>query len=780
MKKKYRTHKKITGIILIVAIVMSLISGFTLNRKGAEAETNPLYGKKIVDMEVTDFTGALTEDGDLYLWGKYATEMRQGFEASKPNKFLSNIKDFQLGYVSALTSNFALSKDGQLYRWREAWSYYDEDSETLQYTETLEVILNDVTEMGRLGYNAYYAVDKNRSLYSFGDTIGDLTYLGRKVDEDYDGSSAVILSDVQQIFPREFPSKYCAATTSNGDLYIWGESQVTPLKIASDVKSVQIRDKIIFIKTDGSVWIGTFGNTDNVSVEFTKVESLGKIVSTYCGSSTDAYALSEDGNVYVVDMGTGQLADTSPLLTNVEMMNCADDTYMAVTSEKDMYTWGSNYKGIVGDGTKNIREVPEIVLSDVEEVNMEGERVLAKTSNGDLYQWGSGTYGGIGVTIENSYVPTKFMSNVDSIVLNEGSYCGVRTKDNNFYMWGDSYFQEIVYLDPTVAVIYYPFCITSNTEEETSTDLSISGGTEQTNPSSGNTSSSVMNDFYAYLGYTSDSWSESFFREDSPKMLITGDGTYTIETVLQQSASDIMTILLDTSYAYDEVNSDFSIEPNTFTVGGKEYAIKVYNTGSEQDGNVYKYRITLRNPYWEFEGLGNTVIPVTAGDTLSLTFTVKGMGKQSTGKSEVLNAATAKPADTNASDSATPVPETQTSTVTSAPAVTKASADTYTKIKKPARVKIKKLKKAGKRRAKVTWSKVKCNEGYEIQYSAKKNFSKKKTTYSMTTSCYVSGKSKKKCYVRVRAVNYGNLSAYRSQRGYRKGTWSKVKSIRLK
>jgi hypothetical protein len=140
-------------------------------------------------------------------------------------------------------------------------------------------------------------------------------------------------------------------------------------------------------------------------------------------------------------------------------------------------------------------------------------------------------------------------------------------------------------------------------------------------------------------------------------------------------------------------------------------------------------------------------------------------------------AVNAPEAVTSAPDSATGT--TATPVVTSQPTTYRVNIDDddYTKVKKPGRVKIKKIKSTGKGKVKVSW-KGKCNDRYEIQYSTKKNFSGKKTEkcYSKSTTLYL--KSHKKYYVRVRAVNYGHVSAYRW--GYKKGKWSKVKSVRVK
>jgi len=99
-------------------------------------------------------------------------------------------------------------------------------------------------------------------------------------------------------------------------------------------------------------------------------------------------------------------------------------------------------------------------------------------------------------------------------------------------------------------------------------------------------------------------------------------------------------------------------------------------------------------------------------------------------------------------------------------------------IKAPGKVTIKTLKTSGKGCAKVTWKKVTCTDGYQIQYSTKQNFSDKKKTTSYSKSTYIYGKSKKTYYVRVRAVNWGRIS--QTKYDYKYGKWSKTKKIKLK
>jgi len=100
------------------------------------------------------------------------------------------------------------------------------------------------------------------------------------------------------------------------------------------------------------------------------------------------------------------------------------------------------------------------------------------------------------------------------------------------------------------------------------------------------------------------------------------------------------------------------------------------------------------------------------------------------------------------------------------------------KVKRPKKTKIKKLIK-GKKRFTVKWKKVSGINGYQIQYSTKKNFKKKyrKTVTvkkaKITKKTIKKLKAKKKYYVRVRTYKLVN-----GKRVYSK--WSAKKTVKTK
>ena len=82
---------------------------------------------------------------------------------------------------------------------------------------------------------------------------------------------------------------------------------------------------------------------------------------------------------------------------------------------------------------------------------------------------------------------------------------------------------------------------------------------------------------------------------------------------------------------------------------------------------------------------------------------------------------------------------------------TTSAAKTTKKSSKPAQVKKLKLKKGGKKTAKVSWSKVKGAKGYQVQWATNKKFKKAKKKFTKKKTITLKKLKKNKYYVRVRA-----------------------------
>ncbi len=98
-------------------------------------------------------------------------------------------------------------------------------------------------------------------------------------------------------------------------------------------------------------------------------------------------------------------------------------------------------------------------------------------------------------------------------------------------------------------------------------------------------------------------------------------------------------------------------------------------------------------------------------------------------------------------------------------------------VKRPGKVKLKKVKALGKRKVKIIWKRSVDQDGYQFQYAMNRSFTKKKKTLNknMAISEVIlkNLKKGKTYYFRVRAYNWD---------GYKRkyGKWSNIRKIKVK
>jgi len=109
-----------------------------------------------------------------------------------------------------------------------------------------------------------------------------------------------------------------------------------------------------------------------------------------------------------------------------------------LTRDGNLYTWGSNNNGNLGNGTKTDSNVPIKIMENVKCVSMGGTYGGAIKKDGSLYMWGSNRTGELGNgTTQDSSVPVKIMENVESVSFaHSHGICRALTKDGGLYTWG--------------------------------------------------------------------------------------------------------------------------------------------------------------------------------------------------------------------------------------------------------------------------------------------------------------------------------------------------------
>ncbi len=111
----------------------------------------------------------------------------------------------------------------------------------------------------------------------------------------------------------------------------------------------------------------------------------------------------------------------------------------AVDKNGNLWMWGSNNNGQLGDGTKTSRSRPVKVMTNVKAVSLGHMNSAAIRTDGSLWTWGWNNYGQLGDgTKTDRNKPVKIMTNVKAVSLGELHSAAVKT-DGSLWMWGYNY-----------------------------------------------------------------------------------------------------------------------------------------------------------------------------------------------------------------------------------------------------------------------------------------------------------------------------------------------------
>lgn len=111
---------------------------------------------------------------------------------------------------------------------------------------------------------------------------------------------------------------------------------------------------------------------------------------------------------------------------------------MALTTDGKVYTWGSYYTSLLGDGSNSHRYAPDLehpILTDIKSIELSQSNAAAITKDGNLYIWGCNDRGqaGNGSTSSNCQVTKAAISGVSKVVLFK-AWISTVTVNNDLYM----------------------------------------------------------------------------------------------------------------------------------------------------------------------------------------------------------------------------------------------------------------------------------------------------------------------------------------------------------
>lgn len=267
------------------------------------------------------------------------------------------------------------------------------------------------------------------------------------------------------------------ALTSSGYVYCWGSG------FEGDLGDNSTSDT----STPVEVWTGTQGDSSGYFTTNTKVSAITPSqIASYAGG-LHTCALSTAGNVYCWGANSnGQLGDNTssgPQTCNsvscsetpVEVLGVGGSGYLsgmvsltagnthtcALSTVGNVYCWGNNSNGQLGNNTTTQENVPVEVLgvggsgylSGIVSIAAGALHTCALSELGNVYCWGEDYYGDLGNnSTTDSHVPVEvvgvggvgYLSGVASITGGGGSFSHcVVSSSGNVYCWGNNQYGNL-------------------------------------------------------------------------------------------------------------------------------------------------------------------------------------------------------------------------------------------------------------------------------------------------------------------------------------------------
>jgi len=370
------------------------------------------------------FSAAIAENGDLYTWGeneygqlghdKSADGQWGSPYTSTPTKVpgLSGVVAVSLGF----SHGAALTASGEVYTWGR-------------------------NDSGKLGYGEASS------------SVGS---------SNQAGSEPKKVPGLPKVVAISMGAHHSAAVTADGDLYTWGDNMFGQLGYKSNT----------FRGADGQTAGMPYTATP------TKVPGLKDVVAVSLGFAHSA-ALTSNGEVYTwgrndfgqlgygskdFDQYGGAISTTPskvPGLKNVAAITMGYAFSAAITTSGDLYTWGNNYSGQLGNKstekdsfgrpfTTKPTKVPG--LGKIISVSLGATHSAAVTANGDVYTWGDNWLGKLGYLSDglddagypNTAVPTKVPVIKNAISVSLGYEHGAAlTAGGELYTWGVNMYGQL-------------------------------------------------------------------------------------------------------------------------------------------------------------------------------------------------------------------------------------------------------------------------------------------------------------------------------------------------
>jgi len=352
MKKKY-----IFTFIGVLSAIIVICAIFIYNKKADTTTISPMVSLGY------EHSAVIKEDGSLWLWGNNSCG-QLGFGKkvevlTAPKKLMDDVKCISLNDDTSA----AVKSDGSLWIWGKTPIGTEKTAGGLKCSYTPINILNDVTYVVLGGWNGA-AIKNDGSLWMWGEnsfgSVGNGTY------DDWIYPPVKVLDDVKSV---KLSMNQSAAIKNDGSVWMWGGSAFPIEPFSEAMKGSNAPKKVIdnvevediglmtgndAILIDGVVWEW---NEANIVPKKTDAVNVRKLIWENYNNAI----IKKDNSMWVIEDNT-----YVKIMDNVQSASLGGfggTYYASITTDGELYMWGNNDRGQLGDGTTNSISVPKRIMS---------------------------------------------------------------------------------------------------------------------------------------------------------------------------------------------------------------------------------------------------------------------------------------------------------------------------------------------------------------------------------------------------------------------------------
>ena len=294
-----------------------------------------------------------------------------------------------------------------------------------------------------------YSMTSNNAAYYYANSLGSYSYTGRVAKETILTYTTVLGNSYA----------YDVYGINNGYPVLAWQNETTVMSLnknqayigVGESLSLNVIEKDEVTEIIGENYEATNFTWTSTNEDVATVNENGVVTGISAGYTT-VYAHHETSGLYamcVVNVAKGVANPQIETGNGFTAILKADGT---------VWTIGNNAKGTIGNGTTENVNVPTSVyidedtaLNNIVKIAVGTDHVLALTKNGNVYAWGANSYGQLGQNDTNSLSYAKlvlgedgssYLSNI--VDISAGAYgSSAIDKDGNVYVWGNGSYGEI-------------------------------------------------------------------------------------------------------------------------------------------------------------------------------------------------------------------------------------------------------------------------------------------------------------------------------------------------